>query len=370
MIVPSLFGILIMRYNLQQVFIAVIFFLSLTSGVAQSGQYILRDSFCSNEEVVVGDQVFGPSNPSGQVVFPGGAYLGGDSVVIVELTYFQPVITNLFFTICEGDTLFVNGTAYHTYHPQGTEVIPNGRCDSIVNVQIEVLTPPFSNLRDTLCPDEFYVVNGTRYDYNNRVGYEILPGASRSGCDSIVAIDLEFRNLWLYIGEDRIVIKGDTVCVTPQYGLTPKSFVWLPYQPCPDSFCNTSCIVLTAPIVFTLIATDTSGCALRDEVKFLISNKNKVYAPNVFSPDARWPDNRFSLNCDRTVVNIKRFFIADRWGDLLYERKDILPNTPDDGWDGLYNGKVMDAGTYIFGAELERFDGTTFFEKGGFSLVR
>jgi gliding motility-associated-like protein len=70
------------------------------------------------------------------------------------------------------------------------------------------------------------------------------------------------------------------------------------------------------------------------------------------------------------VVNIKRFFIADRWGELLYDRSNIPPNMPDEGWDGTYKGKVLDPGTYVFWAELERFDGSTFFEKGGFSLVR
>jgi gliding motility-associated-like protein len=354
----------------QYFLLAIIFLLSLGSASGQIGQYLLRDTFCNDQEVIVGDQVFGPSKPVGVVVLTGAALNGGDSIVQVQLTYLHPVSANFFATICEGDSIYVNGTAYHAFHLQGTEVFSIGLCDSIVKVLITVLTPPFSNLRDTLCPDGFYTINGTRYDYNNRVGYEILPNASSSGCDSIVAIDLEFRNLWLYIGEDRVIIKGDTVCITPQYGLTPTSFVWLPTAPCPDSLCSTSCIMLTAPVVFTLIATDTSGCVLQDEVKFRISNKNQVYAPNVFSPDARWPDNHYSLHCDRTVVNIKRFFIADRWGDLIYDRRNITPNSPDEGWDGLYNGKVMDTGTYIFGAELERFDGTTFFEKGGFSLVR
>jgi gliding motility-associated-like protein len=70
------------------------------------------------------------------------------------------------------------------------------------------------------------------------------------------------------------------------------------------------------------------------------------------------------------VVNIKHIFVADRWGELLYDRTNIPPNSPEDGWDGLYKGKVMNPDTFIFWAELERFDGSTFIEKGGFSMVR
>lgn len=398
-------------------------FLSASMLEAQSGHYFLRDTFCANQSIFVVNQLFGPSNPSGQVTIPGGAFNGLDSVIHVQLTFNQPVITNLSTThcagdtvfvngtayhanfyigqeivqegaangcdsvinvnlifkpiffdyqvdICEGDTIFVNGTAYHAFHLEGTEVIQQAPCDSTIHVKINALTPPFSYFRDTLCPDDFYEINGTRYDYDNRVGYEILPNAASSGCDSIVAIDLEFRNLWLYIGEDREIVKGDTVCITAQYGLTPLSLVWSPTAPCADSACLDNCIRLTEPSTFTLRATDTSGCVLRDDITISISDKNRVYAPNVFSPDARWPDNRFSLNCDNAIVNIKRFFIADRWGELIYERSNIPPNSPDEGWDGTYKGKVMNPDTFIFGAELERFDGTTFFEQGGFTLVR
>ena len=401
-----------------------VFMLSFCALSAQSGHYFLRDTFCGNQSIFIVNQIFGPANPTGIVTIPGGAFNGLDSVIHVQLIFNQPVITSLNTTLCEGDTLWINGTPYHSHffigqetvqegaangcdsiininltfrpvffeyqidicegdtvfvngtaydafvHKEGTEMISNGICDSILHVTVNALTPPFSNLRDTLCPDGFYIINGTRYDTDNRVGYEILANAASTGCDSIIAIDLEFRNLWVYIGEDREIVKGDTVCIYAQYGLTPLSLVWLPTAPCPDSSCLEHCVQLTTASDFTLLATDISGCVLRDEIRISISDKNQVYAPNVFSPDARWPDNRFSLNCDRAVVNIKRFFIADRWGELLFDRSNIPPNMPDEGWDGTYKGKVLDPGTFVFWAELERFDGSTFFEKGGFSLVR
>lgn len=391
---------------------------------AQSGEFFLRDTFCGNQTILVGNQFFGPSNPSGQVILPGGSFNGADSIIHVQLTFNQPVVVNLNSTLCAGDTIWINGTAYHAnfyigqevvqegsangcdsiininltfkpiifdyqidvcegdtvyvngtaydafFHKEGTEVIPNGACDSILMVKVNPLTPPFSYIRDTLCPDDFLIINGTRYDTDNRAGYEVLKNAASTGCDSLLAIDLEFRNLYLYIGEDREIVKGDTVCITPQYGLTPLSLVWSPTAPCPDSSCTTNCVQLTEPSVFTLVATDTSGCVLRDEVKITISKKNRIYAPNVFSPDARYPNNYFYLSCDRSVVNIKHIFVADRWGELLYDRTNIPPNSPEDGWDGLYKGKVMNPDTFIFWAELERFDGSTFIEKGGFSMVR
>jgi gliding motility-associated-like protein len=95
-----------------------------------------------------------------------------------------------------------------------------------------------------------------------------------------------------------------------------------------------------------------------------------VYAPNVFSQNAYWPDNYFWLSTDGAVVNIKRFIVADRWGEILYEATNVQPNNPESGWDGYFRGKAMMPDTYLFFAELERYDGTVFQNQGGFSLVR
>lgn len=403
--------------------LAVLFILSGASIAAQTGTFILRDTFCSNQLIIVGNQVFDASMPSGTVVLSGAASNGGDSTVIVALVFRQPVTVTLDQTLCEGDTLWVNGTPYHAgyyigqevvqegasngcdsiinvhltfrkinhdytadicegdtifingheydaLHNEGTEVIPNGVCDSIVHVKLNPLTPPFSYVRDTLCPDDVMLINGTRYDANNRAGYEILKGAASTGCDSIVVVQLEFRNLWVYIGEDQEIVKGDTVCIIPQYGLTPTSLQWLPTAPCADSACLDHCIRLIDPSTFTLIATDVSGCVLKDEIHISISDKNRVYAPNVFAPDAAWPDNYFFLNCDYAVVRIKRLVIADRWGEVLFDKSGLTPGKPEDGWDGSYKGQIMSPDTFIFYALLERFDGSTFESKGGFSLIR
>lgn len=390
---------------------------------AQSGQFFLRDTFCSNQLIIVGNQVFDASNPMGQVVLPGAAANGSDSTVFVELVFNQPVevflnsticeddtlwvngtayhagfylgqetvqegaangcdsIININLTfkpsnydfetvICEGDTIYVNGTAYHALHPEGTEVIFRIPCDSVIHVKITAIPAPFSMVADTLCPNDFLLINGRRYDVNNRAGYEIIENGSSIGCDSIVAVDLEFRNLWVYAGEDQEFIKGDFVCISPLFGITPTKVEWIPRIPCADSLCVDTCFRATEAITFTLVGTDVSGCVLLDDIRLTVSSQNRVYAPNVMNPDARWPNNRFFLDCDGGVVNIRKLIIADRWGEVIFEKFNIPPGSPDDGWDGYYRGQVVNPDTFVFYAELERFDGTTFEKTGGFSLVR
>lgn len=394
-----------------------------TAVSAQPGFSTYRDTFCDNQTIFVGNQFFNRNNPSGTVTLPGAAQGGIDSVIQVELTFFSTMEATLDQTLCEGDTLWVNGRAYHAgffigdefiesgsvngcdslihvnlkfrkvfhdfrpmvcegdsivvngkvytaFNRTGVEVFPNGSCDSIVLVNVEPLPIPFSVNTDTLCPGGAVIINGIRYDANNRVGFELLPNAGSNGCDSLVQVSITFRELWVYLGEDTEIIKGDEICIEEQFGMNPVSVSWSPTAPCPDSSCLSQCIVPLNSVSFTITAVDETGCVLKDDIRIRVSNKNRVYAPTVFNPDARFPNNRYFLGADRGVRSIRRMFIADRWGEILYDVKDIFPDYPDSGWDGVYRGKIMHPDTYIFWAELERIDGTTFVESGSFALVR
>ncbi|MDO8366763.1 MAG: hypothetical protein Q7T20_08215 [Saprospiraceae bacterium] len=394
-----------------------------TSVFAQPGHSTYRDTFCDNQTILIVSQFFNSSNPTGTITLPGAAIGGIDSVIHVELTFNATMEATINQTLCEGDTLWVNGTAYHAgfylgdefiesgsvngcdslihvnlsfkrsvfdyqqficegdsiiinghvytaFDREGTEVIPNGACDSILQVKLTALPIPFSLVNDTLCPGASVVINGITYDESNRVGYELLPNAGSNGCDSLVQVNISFRELWVYIGEDIDIIKGDEICIEEQYGLNPVSLTWSPTPPCPDSSCLTQCIIPLQSLSFSLTAVDATGCVLTDDIHIRVSNKNRVYAPNVFNPLSNFPNNRFYLGADNGVSLIRRLFIADRWGELLFDVKDVLPDYPDNGWDGTYRGQIMHSGVYTFWAELERIDGTTFVEMGSFSLVR
>lgn len=386
----------------------------------------LQETFCTYQIIVVGPEVFGPDRPSGQVVFPGGASDGSDSIVTVQLTFLQrpettvsqnlcqgdtlyingtayhdhfylgeevvtggaangcdslihvaltffPVYTTFQSTICEGDTIYINNNAYHALHPSGEELIQHGGsggCDSIVQVDLEVLISPFTNLIDTLCPEEFRMINGRRYDVNNRAGFEILEGAAASGCDSLVTINFAFRQLYFRAGEDQTIAKGDIVCLETVLGFPPVAMNWTPAPPCDEPVCTTFCFQPLESIGFQISAVDAYGCILTDDVLITVNTDNKTYAPTAFSPDAEYPNNRFFLSADRGTARIVRMFVADRWGEVMYDKSDFLPDDPEQGWDGYFRGKIAPVATYMFYAEMERIDETTYVKSGTVTLIR
>ncbi|MEK7257627.1 MAG: hypothetical protein AAB316_22920, partial [Bacteroidota bacterium] len=155
----------------------------------------LNQDLCPGEFLLINGTVYNEGHPSGSEVFPGGSYLGCDSVVNVSLTFFPPAEYNLSQTFCTGGSVTVNGTVYDVTNPTGTEILPgaaaNG-CDSTVYINLDFSNVSIFNLDPTLCPGEFMFVNGTLYSVSNPTGTEIFPGSSYLGCDSVVNVSLSF----------------------------------------------------------------------------------------------------------------------------------------------------------------------------------
>ncbi len=335
--------------------------------------YYLRDTFCANQSLFIVNQIFDKNNPSGIITLPGAAVNGADSVIHVDLVYREPSRILLEQNLCVGDTLWVNNKAYHAQFFLGEETIEGGAangCDSIIQIILHVVEPPIYTMADTLCPGEFRMVNGLRYDRDHPTGMELLPNAGLNGCDSLVIVALTFKELSLSLGPDRRVVSGDTICIQPALNFVPTSLTWSPAPPCGDSLCTSSCLQLTAPIVYQLVATDSSGCTVSDEIRLAITTENRVYAPNVFNPDAASPNNRFFLSTGAGVKIIRRLSVADRWGALLFDAADMVPDQPEVGWDGRTQGKAVLPGVYFFWTELERLDGSTFITTGTVTVVR
>ncbi len=282
-----------------------------------------------------------------------------------------PVEVFFDFSLCEGDTLWVNGTPYHTGRPSGTEVITGGAsggCDSIVYIDLRPVASPFLILKDTLCPDAGLIVNGTYYGRGNPSGLEILSGASYLGCDSLVLVDLSFHQIYLYAGPDQEAVMGDRVCLEPFIDMALADFSWFPPPPCAQP-CTTFCIDTRTPevLLYVLTATDVHGCTLIDSVRIVVGEESRVYIPNIFNPNT---SDRFGVFADNSVAVLRQLRVFDRWGALVYAREDAALNDPDTGWDGTIAGRSAPEGAYVYHAVLERIDGRLLERTGTVVLVR
>jgi gliding motility-associated-like protein len=174
-------------------------------------------SLCPGESFVVNGVVFDEAQPSGSVTLAGASWQGCDSIINVDLDFINPVF-NIIQSLCTGESLVVNGTTYDATHPAGTEVFPGASslgCDSTVNIFLTFNAPSTTSLNLTLCEGDSVVVNGTVFDTGNPSGLITIPNGNILGCDSTVSVNLAFLpNVEASISGGAIICQGDSLALT------------------------------------------------------------------------------------------------------------------------------------------------------------
>lgn len=129
-----------------------------------------------------------------------------DSFININVSFDDVDTSYILETICAGDSTNYFSTWFTEANPY-EEITINAQsgCDSLIIVDISFFPPVDSLINPILCEGDFIIVNTVTYDEGNPFGQEVLIGASSSGCDSLVNIDLQFSN-----GIN--IIRTDTLC--------------------------------------------------------------------------------------------------------------------------------------------------------------
>ena len=125
----------------------------------------------------------------------------------------------------------------------------------------------------------------------------------------------------------------------------------------------------TTDMLITII--DINGCEYTDFVKINVFREIDVYIPNVFNPSSPNPENSvFTVFTDDQVARIDLIYIFDRWGNKVFEDRNIPVNDPTYGWDGTFKGEEMNPAVFVYKIKLEFIDGTFEWYSGDVTLMR
>lgn len=171
----------------------------------------------------------------------------------------------------------------------------------------------------------------------------------------------------------RPVYACDTISLRHQTNYEPVRYQWQPTAGLSCTTCPFPVAMPTDTTTYTLTVYDALGCSATDSLRVEVLPNLSVYAPNVFRADAA--DFRgnaaFRLFPSKSVRSLKRLAIFDRWGTLVFERKNIAPDDPDAAWEGfLPDYKPAPQGVYVWLAEIEFSDGKTRLYEGDVLLLR
>ena len=154
-----------------------------------------------------------------------------------------------------------------------------------------------------------------------------------------------------------------TNTVTTPFG-RPVAFEWMPPLGLSCTDCKEPLLTGIQSQDYIVKITDSTGCVAYDTVRLRVLIDRPIYAPNIFTPEKDYPNDHFTLFGGPAAANITLLRIYDRWGELVFETKDIPLNDPNLGWNGIFRDKKVD-GVFTYYAYIQfvddaevRFDGS------------
>lgn len=178
------------------------------------------------------------------------------------------------------------------------------------------------------------------------------------------------------MGDDfREIAFGDTLHLTPEVtgDLPIVSYEWLYYD---DSWmlCQNCIDQSVFPLYQSdlhLLVTDENGCTATDWIRINVTKNFPVVVPTAFTPNGDFINDELLVHGIEGAM-VQSFQVWDRWGELLYatQSDSAYEVNSDSGWDGTYRGEDMDAGVYIWKAEVMLPDGKLELFSGHTTLIR
>jgi len=224
-------------------------------------------------------------------------------------------------------------------------------------------TAPYEyTLNDSLAGDFFQ---------NLSAGDYLLTTTDANGCpDEDVVQLIEPQEVMVQIGDDQFIQLGQSITLTMQASITPDSIVWLGPNGRVWPDVNSLTISPTAGGRYSIVISDVNSCRSSDTTYIYVNGEGKVFVPNVFSPNGDGNNDRMMIFAGGDVERILEFQIFDRWGELVFQDKNFVPNDPVHGWDGRHKGKPMDPAVFVVRAMVAFKDGTKQLVLGDVVLLR
>lgn len=244
---------------------------------------------------------------------------GCDSLIIETIVYTLPDTTQISLTTCDAAQAGMVVTVFTNRYG----------CDSLI---VRETT--------TFIPSDTTMLTGSTCDPAAAGVFTTLL-INAGGCDSLVI-------------ETIGLLPSDTM-VTQQLTCVPQDTGTVQHVLVNQYGCDSLLVIHT-----TLASPDTCNPPER-----------AFFIPNIFSPNGDGINDYFFISSDPNgIASIPVMRVFDRWGGLVFEGLERLPNRPEDGWDGKVNGESINPGVFAWVAEVVFADGRETTLYGDLTLMR
>ena len=317
----------------------------------------------------------------------------------VKVINVVPKFYDITDTICEGLTYTVGTSVYTNSGVYVDSLISSLGCDSIVTLDLTI-TPDVSLNAVVSVTDPACTGNATgsiliEEISNGAAPYTITFADNPPGTDTLFTSLSDGQYLLTItdfygctfeetysvvdpvplvvdIGMDTTLELGQFLEISPFISQEIDTFFWSPADlfPC-DLDCLNPLWAPTASTPLILTAYSPLGCVAEDTINIEVVEVRKVYIPNIFSPNFDGTNDNFTIFGELPNIQmVQKLVIFNRWGGVVFEANDFLPNQITNGWDGTIDGKPATEGVYVYLAEVLFLDQALIQYAGDLMLVR
>ncbi len=155
-------------------------------------------------------------------------------------------------------------------------------------------------------------------------------------------------------------VSNDTAAAGDSFTWTPIAGLNNPNIPNPIGIYGFE----TDSVRYFVTATSPYGCTgVADVLVVVYKTGPDIFVPNAFTPGG--PTNSIFRPIPVGISALQFFRVFNRWGQMVFNTSQI-----GQGWDGRLNGRLVDAGTFVWMVQGTTYTGKTVFHKGTMVLVR
>lgn len=163
---------------------------------------------------------------------------------------------------------------------------------------------------------------------------------------------------------------GYPISIPATYTNNVVNYSWTPDTSLSCSTCPQPIVNAKFDTKYTVTFTDSNGCKNTGEVQVIIICKDaNVFVPNTFSPNGDGSNDVFYVR-GRGLNRVKSLRIFNRWGEVVFEKRDFAVNDPSVGWDGRYKGAKPHPDVYIYQVEVFCDNGQIIHFEGNVALIQ
>ena len=126
----------------------------------------------------------------------------------------------------------------------------------------------------------------------------------------------------------------------------------------------------TSNTTYLVTFVSTDNCYTTDTIAIKVKDLNctdpYIFIPTAFTPDDNAKNDYFKPYFPSAMIREAYFAVYDRWGNIIYESKDINC----EGWDGTYKGQKIASDVYAFYFHALCINGEEYNHRGNVTLLR